>query len=120
MFNIKQAEHTNTNTPEAPNLRPNPRQAKQRIEEAGFELDHLIHEGKLDSVPIAVLFNKTDLETAMETRELQQKIEYTTLVQSHNGKMECFRISVLEQKGYQEAFRWISNLIWLLLVVITV
>lgn len=83
----------------------------ERIEEAGFELDHLIHEGKLDSVPIAVLFNKTDLEQSLESRQVCQRIEYNKLVQSHNGKMECFRISVLEQTGYQEAFRWISNLI---------
>ena len=82
----------------------------ERLEEAGYELDALIGEKLLEGLPIAVLLNKCDLETAMSTSEICQRIDYDNLVKTQGAeRMSIFRISVLEGEGYQDAFRWISE-----------
>ena len=82
----------------------------QRMEEVGFELDALIAERVVEGLPIAILFNKCDLQEAMTSEEMCQRIEYPNLCKIQGGeKMAVFRISVLRGEGYQEAFRWIST-----------
>lgn len=83
-----------------------------RLEEAAFELDALVAgDQTLAGIPIAVLLNKCDLETAMSTEEVCQRLEWDTLVQAQGGPemMQIFRISVLRSEGYQQAFRWVGK-----------
>jgi GTP-binding protein SAR1 len=82
----------------------------ERLEESGYELDHLIGEGLLEDKPIAVLYNKCDLETALSSSEIAEKLQFQDLVQLHGTeKIRVFRISVLRGEGYQEALKWISS-----------
>jgi len=83
----------------------------ERLEEAGYELDALIGEKLLQGLPVAVLLNKCDLENALSTEKVCQRIEWDHLVQEQGGAelMTIYRISVLKGEGYQQAFRWISG-----------
>lgn len=78
----------------------------ERLEEAGYELDALVHEGP--KVPMAVLLNKTDLPMALSSEEIVQRMELDRLCKEH-GSIRHFRISVLEQTGLQPPFRWIAQ-----------
>ena len=81
-----------------------------RIEEAGFELDALIGEKIVQDVPVAVLCNKCDLETAMPSKDICQRIQFDELQKMQGeDKIAIFRISVLRGEGYQSAFRWVSK-----------
>ena len=81
-----------------------------RLEEAGFELDALIGEKIVADVPVAVLCNKCDLEAALPSREICDRIQYDDLKrQQGDDKIAMFRISVLKGEGYQSAFRWVSK-----------
>jgi GTPase SAR1 family protein len=160
----------------------------ERLEEAAYELDHLIHEtllqendddendsyacstttesriaiqdghyddddvahvvngngqhatatpyrrgGSSNIPPIAILLNKCDLETALSTDEICQRIELDALQKSismslcrrhrhrhQNGEedaaataaaqhLQVFRVSVLQGQGYPQAFQWIAS-----------
>jgi GTP-binding protein SAR1 len=81
-----------------------------RLEEAGFELDALIGEKVVADVPVAVLLNKCDLEEALSSAEICQRIKYDELQRLQGeDKIAIFRISVLRGEGYQAAFRWVAN-----------
>jgi len=82
----------------------------KRFEEAAEELDALISEGVMDNTPIAVLLNKCDLESAMDSDTVAKAIGYEELAMRHGeDRIAMFRISVLRGEGYQEAFRWIAT-----------
>lgn len=82
----------------------------ERLEESGYELDHLIAEGLLEDKPIALLYNKCDLETALSSSDIAEKLQFNDLIQLHGvEKIRVFRISVLRGEGYQEALKWISS-----------
>jgi len=55
----------------------------QRLEEAGYELDALLGEGLIDvrQVPIALLFNKCDMEQAASNETICQAIDFEHLLQ---------------------------------------
>jgi len=83
----------------------------ERFEEAGYELDALIGEKVLEGIPIAILLNKTDLETSEPDEAILKAIEYDRLRDAHGGpdNMRHFRISVLNGEGYHDAFKWIAD-----------
>lgn len=83
---------------------------KERLEESGYELDALIGEKLVEGLPVALLFNKTDLETAASDDEILAKIDYPHL-QTIQGeeKLKYFRISVLTGAGYPDAFQWVGS-----------
>ena len=82
----------------------------ERLEESGYELEHLIGEGLLEDKPIALLYNKCDLETAISSVDIAEKIHFSELVELHGvEKLRVFRISVLRGEGYQDALKWISS-----------
>lgn len=81
-----------------------------RLEEAAYELDALINEQVLENIPIALMFNKCDLETALSNEEICKVIDYENLEKTQGQhKIRIFRISVLKGEGYQDAFRWIGG-----------
>ena len=103
----------------------------ERMEEAGYELDHLIHESLLATAatnakengetttlssspsslpPLAILLNKCDVETAASTDEVCQRIDYPALQQAYPAdRLRLFRGSVWNEQGYPEAFRWMAD-----------
>jgi signal recognition particle receptor subunit beta len=82
----------------------------ERLEEAGFELDALIGEKVVEGVPVAILCNKCDIEEALSTEDICQRIHFDELQKIQGEeKLKMFRISVLRGEGYQAAFRWISG-----------
>uniref|UniRef100_A0A7S0BV29 Uncharacterized protein n=1 Tax=Proboscia inermis TaxID=420281 RepID=A0A7S0BV29_9STRA len=83
----------------------------RRFEESAEELDSLVNDGVVDAnVPIAILLNKCDLETAAETDVVEKAIGYEELLMKYSeNRIEIFRISVLRGDGYQEAFQWLSS-----------
>jgi signal recognition particle receptor subunit beta len=81
-----------------------------RLEEAGFELDALIGEKIVADVPVAILCNKCDLEEALPSKEICERIQFEELQKMQGSeKLAMFRISVLKGEGYQAAFRWVST-----------
>lgn len=79
-----------------------------RLEEAEEELSALARDSALDDVPIAVLFNKTDLPFSLRDEELAEGLRWSDL-ERRDGPVKCFRASVLRGTGYPEAFQWLSR-----------
>eukprot|EP00536_Pseudo-nitzschia_multiseries_P003682 jgi/Psemu1/186452/e_gw1.58.24.1 len=81
-----------------------------RFEEAAFELDALIGEKVVEDLPVAILLNKCDMESAVSTAEVCRKIQYDDLRRMQGeDKIAIFRMSVLRGEGYQAAFRWVAE-----------
>jgi GTPase SAR1 family protein len=100
----------------------------ERLEEAQYELDALIHdnitaaatasngngadaEGNSggNGLPIAILLNKCDLEAALSTEEIVARLELDALQKQTHCQLNVFRISVWQRYGYTEALRWIAS-----------
>jgi small GTP-binding protein len=100
----------------------------ERLEEAQYELDALIHDtiaaaasdtngnsadgGNGTRLPIAILLNKCDLDTALSTEEIDARLDLDALQQqttAHNCQLKVFRISVWQRYGYTDALRWIAS-----------
>lgn len=103
----------------------------ERIEEAGYELDHLIHESLLSDhptlngdvsapatdspssssvPPLAILLNKCDLDTAATTEDVCQRIDWQGIQKAYpQDRIQIFRGSVWNEEGYPDAFRWMAE-----------
>jgi GTP-binding protein SAR1 len=79
-----------------------------RIAECEEELSALAADDALFDVPIAVLYNKTDLAFALGDEELRTGLDWEVL-ERREGPIQGFRCSVLQGTGYTEAFQWLSN-----------
>jgi GTP-binding protein SAR1 len=92
---------------------------RDRFPESKQELDSLLSDDNLATVPFLVLGNKIDVPTAASEEELRQwlGLSYTTgkgkvaLSGSKIRPLELFMCSVLKRQGYGEAFRWMSQYI---------
>lgn len=92
---------------------------RERFPESKRELDSLLSDDNLATVPFVVLGNKIDISTAASEEELRQwlGLTYTTgkgkvnLTDSKLRPMEVFMCSVVKRQGYGEAFRWFSQYI---------
>jgi len=90
----------------------------ERLEESAMELDALISGsgddgdggGVLDGVPLAIMLNKCDLESAQGNEFIADSIEFGEILDRHGEDMvQMFRMSVLRGEGYADAFRWIAS-----------
>jgi GTP-binding protein SAR1 len=91
---------------------------RDRFPESKKELDALLSDDSLASVPFVVLGNKIDIPNAASEEEMRQwlGLTYTTGKGkvSLDGKMrpvEVFMCSVVKRQGYGEAFRWVAQYI---------
>lgn len=92
---------------------------RERFSESKKELDALLSDDSLSTVPVLVLGNKIDLPIAASEDELRQclGLTYTTgkgKVSIDNAKLrpnEVFMCSVVKRMGYAEGFRWVSQYI---------
>jgi GTP-binding protein SAR1 len=91
-----------------------------RVEEAGYELDHLVHDCLLherdadhdDSdlpPPVAIFCNKCDVEGALAMEEILLKMDFPSLQAAYPAdRLAVFEGSVWQGSGYPEAFRWMA------------
>lgn len=92
----------------------------ERLAESKVELDALLSDETISSVPVLVLGNKIDRPEAVSEMRLR---EVFTLEGQTTGKgsvslkdlnarpLEVFMCSVLKKQGYGEGFRWLSQYI---------
>ncbi|KAI3958844.1 hypothetical protein MKX01_023520 [Papaver californicum] len=86
-----------------------------RFFESKTELDALLSDGSLSTVPFLVLGNKIDLEHAVSERELREyfglPLQYTTGIGNVGDvrPIEVFMCSIVRRMGYGEGFRWVSQ-----------
>mmetsp|Transcript_16779 Transcript_16779/g.48865 ORF Transcript_16779/g.48865 Transcript_16779/m.48865 type:complete len:187 (-) Transcript_16779:402-962(-) len=79
-----------------------------RLQECEDELSALALDTQLYGVPMAVLFNKSDLPFALSDEELFTALEWTAVAQ-REGPTQAFRTSVLNGTGYTEALQWLAQ-----------
>lgn len=79
-----------------------------RLSECEEELSALSAESALYEVPIAVLFNKEDLPFALNSEDLEKSLNWGSL-ERREGPIKNFRVSVLRETGYTEAFQWLAQ-----------
>lgn len=93
---------------------------KDRFPEAKKELDGLLSDDSLATVPFLVLGNKIDYPSAASEEELRHCLgltNYTTgkgkvnLSDSNMRPIEVFMCSVVRRMGYGEGFRWLNQYI---------
>ncbi|KAG2429477.1 hypothetical protein HXX76_010714 [Chlamydomonas incerta] len=92
---------------------------RERFPEAKKELDGLLGDDSLGTVPFLVLGNKIDIPTAASEDELRNwlGLTYTTgkgkvnLSDQKIRPVEVFMCSVVKRMGYGEGFRWLSQYI---------
>lgn len=92
---------------------------KERFPESKKELDGLLSDDSLATVPFLVLGNKIDVPQAASEEELRHCLGlsgYTTgkgkvALQENIRPIEVFMCSVVRRMGYGEGFRWLSQYI---------
>lgn len=93
---------------------------KERFAESKKELDALLSDESLATVPFLILGNKIDIPYASSEEELRYYLGLTnfttgkgrvSLTDSNVRPMEVFMCSVVRKMGYGEAFTWLSQYI---------
>lgn len=93
---------------------------RDRFPESKKELDSLLSDDGLNSVPFVILGNKIDIPSAASEDELRHALGLVGMT-SGKGKVdlrdssmrpcEVFMCSVVRRMGYGEGFRWVSQYI---------
>ena len=93
---------------------------KERFLESKKELDSLLSDDSLGSVPFLILGNKIDIPHASSEEELRHCLGLTNytpgkgkvnLEATNMRPIEVFMCSVVRRMGYGEGFRWLSQYI---------
>ncbi|CAN0190209.1 unnamed protein product [Ascophyllum nodosum] len=79
----------------------------QRLDEAHWELSELLSDASFYGVPVAVLYNKSDLPAAVPEEKLRGMLDIERL--ETRRPIKCFVTSVVKGEGYPEAFRWLGS-----------
>jgi len=89
---------------------------RERFPEAKKELDMLLTDEQLQSVPFLILGNKVDITTAAGEDELRQQLGlYETYGKTAKRDdstvrpVEVFMCSVVRKMGYVDGFRWLAQ-----------
>ncbi|MCL7037625.1 hypothetical protein MKW94_000515 [Papaver nudicaule] len=80
----------------------------KRFMESKRELDALLSDESLATVPFLVLGNKIDIPDAASELELRHCFGSAAY---HEGPIEVFMCSIVRKMGYGEGFRWLSKYI---------
>lgn len=81
-----------------------------RLDEAKEELSLLLEENALEGVPFLVLGNKSDLPGAVSREELIGALGLDNY-QGNERDIGVFSCSLVEQTGYQDGFKWLSDVV---------
>eukprot|EP01059_Diplonema_ambulator_P023319 TRINITY_DN38752_c0_g1_i1.p1 TRINITY_DN38752_c0_g1~~TRINITY_DN38752_c0_g1_i1.p1 ORF type:complete len:195 (+),score=46.64 TRINITY_DN38752_c0_g1_i1:43-627(+) len=89
----------------------------ERIPEAKEQLDLLLNDDMLTKVPFVILGNKIDMPGAMSETQLKMELGVDGLCTGQSPKtgkanfrpLEVFMVSVVQGRGYGNAFRWLST-----------
>ena len=93
---------------------------KERFAESKKELDALLSDESLTTVPFLILGNKIDIPYAASEEELRYHLgltNFTTgkgnvnLSDSNVRPMEVFMCSIVKKMGYGDGFKWLSQYI---------
>lgn len=93
---------------------------KERFAESRRELDSLLSEDSVATVPFLILGNKIDIAYAASEDELRYHLGLTNFttgkgkvnLSDHNARpIEVFMCSIARKMGYGEGFRWLSQYI---------
>jgi len=82
----------------------------ERLQEAKEELSLLLEENALEGVPFLILGNKSDLSWSISREQLIESLE----LDNYQGKerdIGVFPCSLVDQVGYQDGFKWLSDLL---------
>ena len=81
----------------------------ERLVEVAEELGGLLEDKNLAGAPIAVLFNKADMEGSLPEDQLREELGWGELEKAGAGPFASFRCSVVRDEGYVDAFQWLSQ-----------
>ena len=93
---------------------------KERFAESKKELDGLLSDDSLSTVPFLILGNKIDIPIAASEEELRYFLglsNYTTgkgkvnLGDTNVRPIEVFMCSIVRKMGYGDGFKWLSQYI---------
>ena len=86
-----------------------------RMSESKCELDHLLGDEQIKTIPILILGNKIDREDAVGEEFIRNYYGLHGVTTGRNNTsegvrpVELFMSSVKKRQGYGEGFRWLSN-----------
>lgn len=88
----------------------------ERIGEANEELQNILLTPEMDKIPVLILGNKIDKETALDEDTLRSYLNLQNLT-TGKGKItlkdirpiEIFMCSIINKMGYGEGFHWLSQ-----------
>jgi len=93
---------------------------RSRFPEAQQELNGLLTDDQLSSVPVVILANKIDIPGAASEDEIRHTFSLYGMTTGKNNvpraeltgrPLELYMCSVLKRQGYGDGFRWIANYI---------
>ena len=93
---------------------------KERFAESKKELDALLSDDSLATVPFLILGNKIDIPYAASEEELRYQLglsNFTTgkgkvsLADTNVRPLEVFMCSIVRKMGYGDGFKWLSQYI---------
>jgi len=93
---------------------------RSRFPEAQQELNGLLTDDQLSSVPVVILANKIDIPGAASEDEIRHHFSLYGMTTGKNNvpraeltgrPLELYMCSVLKRQGYGDGFRWIANYI---------
>eukprot|EP00462_Mataza_sp_D1_P000758 CAMPEP_0175095352 /NCGR_PEP_ID=MMETSP0086_2-20121207/4104_1 /TAXON_ID=136419 /ORGANISM="Unknown Unknown, Strain D1" /LENGTH=184 /DNA_ID=CAMNT_0016368583 /DNA_START=19 /DNA_END=573 /DNA_ORIENTATION=+ len=77
---------------------------KKRVEETGVEMNELIENEKLSTVPILILANKQDLHNSLSAKDIAQELN---LVNIRDRPWQINGVSAKTGEGLDDAFKWV-------------
>jgi len=83
---------------------------EERYEEAKNELHHLLNDKNLGEVIFLILGNKTDLKPEVTRNDVVSWLDIQPQIDS-GRKMEVFLSSLLQDNSFQDAFKWLSDIL---------